>query len=123
MSKKIIGACAWMENEWMQTIDAKDKTCFRMKRYMDDIICVYATPNWWDHTRFIQDLEKSEIYAPPLTLEEGTQGTYLETRFRVQPDNTFSYFLKNDNEPMANRKFGGINITARFRHTSKSGRY
>ena len=65
---------------------------------MDDIICVHAKPDWWDHERFIQDLEKSEVYAPPLALEEGTQGTFLETRFRLRGDNTFSYYLKNDNE-------------------------
>ena len=33
-----IGACAWMEEEWMQQIDEDTKRKFVAKRYMDDIL-------------------------------------------------------------------------------------
>ena len=32
-----IGACGWMEDEWMQSLAEKDKTCFRAKRFMDEL--------------------------------------------------------------------------------------
>jgi len=37
-----IGTCAWMEDEWMQTIDEETKRYFRMKRYMDDVLSLYC---------------------------------------------------------------------------------
>ena len=33
-----IGACAWMEEEWMQQLDGNTKEKFVAKRYMDDIL-------------------------------------------------------------------------------------
>ena len=38
-----IGACGWMENEWMQTIGGDCKKYFRIKRFMVDICIVYNT--------------------------------------------------------------------------------
>ena len=37
-----IGTLAWMEHEWMQTLEDDAKARFRMKRYMDDVITVTA---------------------------------------------------------------------------------
>jgi len=92
-----IGACAWMENDWMDGLTSQDKTCFRAKRYMDDILMIYAKPAWWDHEKFMSDFEKSECYHPPLRLEDGGTGTFLETRFELR-DGSFRHWLKNDNE-------------------------
>ena len=43
-----IGACAWMEKEWMNTLDSETKGIFRAKRFMDDILLVYARNEKWD---------------------------------------------------------------------------
>lgn len=93
-----IGACAWMEKEWMQSIDKKDLNHFRAARYMDDVFMIYAEHEGWDSNAFIKDFERSECYFPPLNLEEGEQDTFLETRFRVEDDNNITYWLKNANE-------------------------
>ena len=52
-------ACAWMENEWLQTLTDKDKACFAARRFMDDILMVYAKNDRWDHEKFIADFEES----------------------------------------------------------------
>ena len=71
---------------------------FRAKRYMDDILMVYAkSESKWNCTNFIEDFEKSECYHAPLKLEDGKPGTFLETTFRWTGDQ-FQYWLKNDNE-------------------------
>ena len=92
-----IGACAWMENEWMETISEEDKQFFRAKRFMDDILLVYAKTSRWDSDKFISDFQESECYQKPLKLETGTDGTFLETRFEIKA-NAFEFRLKNDNE-------------------------
>ena len=58
---------------------------------------VYAKNDRWDHKTFIKNFEKSDCYHPPLELEAGKDGTFLETRYEVK-DGKFSYKLKNDNE-------------------------
>ena len=51
-----IGATAWMENEWMQTMEGDCRKYFRIKRFMDDIcrssiVSMHATVvaygPWW----------------------------------------------------------------------------
>ena len=37
-----IVTCAWMEKEWMSNLADKDKEFFQAKRFMDDILCIYA---------------------------------------------------------------------------------
>ena len=94
-----IGACAWMEKEWMKSVDHNAKKFFRAKRFMDDILLIFAKNEEWEHEKFIKDFKKSECYWSPLTLEEGKEGTFLETRFMVSPDKkNISFRLKNDNE-------------------------
>ena len=51
----------------------------------------------WDTDRFMQDFETSHCYWPPLKLEDGTEDTFLETRFVIE-NNQATYRLKNDNE-------------------------
>ena len=92
-----IVTCAWMEKEWMQSLDPRIKKFFRIKRFMDDILCFYAENEQWDHQTFVEDLCKSEVYVKPLKLEDGKEGTYLETSFRVQ-HNQIDHWLKNENE-------------------------
>jgi len=92
-----IGTCAWMENEWMQSLAEPDKRYFRMKRFMDDICVAYVDHPRWDSAAFLQDLEKSHCYQEPLKLEAGRDGTFLETRFWIE-NNRIRFKLKNDNE-------------------------
>ena len=92
-----IGTCGWMEDEWMQTLSQEDKRYFRAKRYMDDIMLVYAQNPRWDAERFVRDVQRSVVYQEPLCLEPGTDGTFLETRFTLD-GRSFRYKLKNDNE-------------------------
>ena len=92
-----IGTCAWMEREWTASIAPGDTAYFRAARYMDDIIIGTVRAEGWDRERFLRDFTASECYWKPLTLEQGTEGTFLETRFRTLP-NGITYRLKNDNE-------------------------
>ena len=93
-----ICACAWMEQEWMATLDQHTKTYFRAKRYMDDIFMIYVENNKFDHNRFLQDFAK-ECYLPPLKLEEANPNTFLEMTFEIH-DNSVRHWLKNDNIPL-----------------------
>ena len=89
--------CAWMEKEWMGNVKDEDKKYFRVKRFMDDILCIYAKHPRWDHKKFVQEVSRSEIYTEPLKLEDGNANTFLETRFEVT-ENKINFWLKNDNE-------------------------
>lgn len=72
------------------------KRMFRARRYMDDILLLYAKSNSWDHERFLADFERSECYHRPLELEDGAQGTFLETTFEWKGDR-WAYQIKNEN--------------------------
>jgi hypothetical protein len=102
-----IGACAWMEEEWMETLDDKDKERFGAKRFMDDILLIKAK-HGWDAEKFTTDFIESECYQKPLELEAGNEGTFLEVRYKIE-GNTIRYKLKNDNE-------GGENKIWRYQH-------
>ena len=43
------------------------------------------------------DFERSECYHPPLELEDGAQGTFLETTFEWKGDR-WAYRIKNENQ-------------------------
>ena len=90
--------CAWMEDEWLQTLDDRDKACFTARRFMDDILMIYAKPAWWDYEHFVRDFVRSECYWPPLKLEDAKDATFLETTFDLREDGSIKYWLKNDNE-------------------------
>lgn len=92
-----IGACAWMEKEWMQTIAPSVKDLFCARRYMDDVLLLYAANASWDHEAFSADMQRSTCYVPPLALTEGKPDTFLETRFSVEGSH-IRHWLKNDNE-------------------------
>ena len=94
-----ICACAWMEQEWLATLDKRTKTYFRAKRYMDDIFMIYVENDNFDHKKFLQDFDKSECYLPPLKLEEANPDTFLEMTFEIH-NNSIRYWLKNDNIPL-----------------------
>ena len=91
-----IGTCAWMEKEWMQTIDPRDKRRFCAARFMDDILMFIRRSEQWDHERFIEDFARSECYHPPLKLEDAKDDTFLETTFEVN-GNSIRHWLKNEN--------------------------
>ena len=75
---------------------------------MDDILMVYAKTEAWDGESFLRDFEESQCYQKPLKLEEGREGTFLETRYWTE-DNTIKHKLKNDNE-------GGQKNVWRYQH-------
>ena len=91
-----IGTCAWMEHEWLQTVHAKSQENFLARRYMDDLLAFYAQRPDWDEGRFLHDI-REHCYLPPLRLEPGTEGTFLETSFEITDANTLRYWLKNTN--------------------------
>ena len=91
-----VGTCAWMENEWLQTIAPFDRHYFRMKRFMDDILLAYAKSPSWDSDKFIADFTESQCYQKPLKLEEGKDGVFLETRYWTDGWKIY-HKLKNDN--------------------------
>ena len=103
-----IGTCAWMENEWLQTLAAEDKQYFKMKRFMDDVLMVYARTEKWDADKFVADFTESQCYQEPLKLEAGTDGTFLETSYWIE-GGSIKYKLKNDND-------GGTNKVWRYQH-------
>ena len=90
--------CAWMEKEWMKSIANGDKQYFTIKRFMDDILCVYSKNPQWKHEDFVRDFCRSEVYAKPLRLEDGKENTFLETRFKITATNKIDFWLKNENE-------------------------
>ena len=92
-----IGACAWMESDWLETVDEASREMFMAKRYMDDLLVFYAKGPRWDEERFLRDICE-ECYWPPLTLEEGSEGTFLETSFQITRFSTIEHWLKNTNE-------------------------
>ena len=92
-----IGTCAWMEHEWLQTVHADSRGNFLAKRYMDDLLVFYAENARWDEARFLRDIG-TECYLPPLTLEDGAKGTFLETSFEITAGNEIRHWLKNVNE-------------------------
>ena len=97
-----IGTCAWMENEWLKSIAQTDRKYFRMKRFMDDILMVYAQNSFWDSEKFVDDFVRSECYEKPLKLEEGKDGIFLETQFWTD-GRTIGHKLKNDNADGGNK--------------------
>ena len=92
-----VGTCGWMENEWMQKLDANTKENFIAKRYMHDILLFYVVRPDFDHEEFKKRFCESECYLPPLRLEDGGENTFLETTFEITEQNTIRYWLKNDN--------------------------
>ena len=90
-----IGTCAWMEHEWLQSINGDSQSNFKARRYMDDLLVFYARNDSWDEARFLQDIG-GHCYLPPLKLEDGTAGTFLETSFEIT-GNTIRHWLKNEN--------------------------
>ena len=89
-----IGACAWMEGKWLRTMQEHKKQ-FRAKRFMDDILMITAQNQSWDDETFLTSFK--ETCYETLKLEEGNDGTFLETRY-WKLGNRIRYRLKNDNE-------------------------
>ena len=89
-----IGTCAWMEGKWLRKVQ-EQKQWFKSKRFMDDILIIMARNERWDTEAFLEDF-KGSCYET-LKLEEGNDGTFLETRY-WKLGNKIQYKLKNDNE-------------------------
>ena len=66
------------------------------RRYMDDILLIYARDGAWDHERLRADLERSECYMKPLKLEPAAEGVFLESEFEIK-GGRIAYRLKNAN--------------------------
>ena len=94
-----VGTTAWMEMEWMKSLNERTKEQFRAKRFMDDILMVTAKADHiWTRDKFIQDFKESTCYMPPLKLEDAGSETFLETRLALVQGSYFRYRLKNPNE-------------------------
>ena len=93
-----IGACAWMEADWLKTISDQTKLQFKARRYMDDILLFYTNNSNFNSTELLGNFKK-ECYLPPLNLEEANESTFLETTFMVNKKNKIRYWLKNQNIP------------------------
>ena len=93
-------ACAWMENEFMQTLQEKEKNHFQAGRYMDDVILVYKKEATWDHESLENNLT-NQCYVAPLCLEPSKDGVFLETEFEII-NNKIVHRLKNDNKDAFN---------------------
>ena len=63
---------------------------------MDDLLVFYAQHSRWDEARFLEDIS-SQCYLPPLKLEDGGDGTFLETSFEITSGNEIRHWLKNVN--------------------------
>ena len=64
---------------------------------MTDLLVFFAQNPRWDEERFLCDISE-HCYLPPLQLEEGTAGIFLETGFEIITEsNTIRHWLKNDN--------------------------
>ena len=92
-----IVTCAKMEEKWIATIPQHVRGRFVAKRYMDDILIIYAVGDNWNHDDFLEKMIHS--YDEPLELEEGKEGTFLETTYEVSATD-IRYKLKNENERM-----------------------
>ena len=93
-----IGTTAWMELEWMRSLDQESKKHFRAKRYVDDILVIYNTNAEWRGADFIRDFKESTCYMAPLRLEPGAPDVFLETKLEKVARGEFTYRLKNTNE-------------------------
>ena len=109
-----IGATAYMERQWLKTISARTRGFFAARRYMDDILLVRAMHSDWDADKLLEEM-RSKVYAAPLTLQEGSPDTFLETRFTVV-NNQITFYLKNENE-------GATTKVWRYQHYNSAGRF
>ena len=80
----------------MGNLEPQVKRRFKMRRYMDDVIMVYAESDVWDSEKFIADFKESTCYHEPLTLQECKDNTFLETVYEIK-DERFEFWLKNTN--------------------------
>ena len=99
----------------MRSLPAAVRTRFAAKRYMDDILLVYAEAEDWDHAKLVADFEESQCYQKPLKLEEGGNGTFLETSFQVT-GSSVRFWLKNANA-------GGVKKLWRYQHFDSYATY
>ena len=86
-----IGTCAWMEQQWLKSLSASQKSNFTAKRYMDDVILFYTD-------KFDAASSISQCYRHPLKLEDAKDDTFLESTFTVNDGNKIVHWLKNENE-------------------------
>ena len=74
----------------LQNMDAPLKDTFLARRYMDDIL-MFSTKGATAPQRL------NECYLPPLKLEDAGNDTFLETSFRITPENRIAFWLKTEN--------------------------
>ena len=86
----------------MQSVHDSAKRNFLAARYMDDILLFYADSLKWDKDAFLSQFQSSECYMPPLKLEPGHDGTFLETEFAIK-GGYIQHWLKNANAKGGNK--------------------
>ena len=66
-----IGACAWMEMEWMKGHETETKKRFRAIRYMDDVLMIINDKGWKKADAWFGVMEKvGGCYPAPLSLKQ-----------------------------------------------------
>ena len=90
-----VGACAWMERAWLQSLPAAIRCRLVAKRFMDDILLIYAESPDWDSESMLTDFT-TNCYTHPLSLEDAKDDTFLESTFAIK-NNKLEFWLKNDN--------------------------
>ena len=109
--------CAWMEKEWMTSLQPIDRMFFRGARYMDDILLFTSKAEDWDSEKFLAHLLKSECYWKPLKLEEVQADKFLETTIE-RIDGSLAFRLKNENET-SNKVWRYHDYRSRLDYTTK----
>ena len=65
---------------------------------MDDILLITTKDARFDESKFLKDFQSSSCYWNPMSLEDASNGTYLETTYEVANGKELSHRLKNANE-------------------------
>ena len=91
-----IGTCAWMEKEWLNTLEQEVRDNFVARRYMDDVIFFVAKNGEIDCDKLMNNF-REECYWKPLSLTPAERHVYLETEL-FKKDNTIIHSMKNNNK-------------------------
>mgnify|MGYP003338509923 CR=1 FL=1 len=101
-----IGTCAWMENEWLNSIEDGCKNKFKGARYMDDIILI-SKEEGWDTKGFIENFSEECYIGNLLDLRKLMITFSLKINLRLQTINSNT----GSKTKMRNLlRFGGIII-------------
>ena len=88
----------------------------RLARVSSHVIVQKTLLYRWDSQRFCNVFTESTCYHPPLKLVEGTDNTFLETRFKIE-NNKIKHWLKTKLKNI--QKYGGTNTYMDHTYTNE----